>query len=98
MRNLQTDSFVTAGVTTSVDGESGYPIGGGIFNSPGGLGRGDSYTAEVYTPNPTDAQLRANTATHYEDWLRYYLSVYLPEPGASPTADAARATAPSRSA
>jgi protein-glutamine gamma-glutamyltransferase len=87
LRNLQTDSFVTAGVATSVDGESGYPIGGGVFNSPSGLGRGDSYTAEVYTPNPTDAQLRDNTVTHYEDWLRYYLAVYLPEPGAAPTTD-----------
>ena len=35
-----------------------------------GLGRGDSYTAEVYTPSPTERQLRDNAGTHYEDWLR----------------------------
>jgi transglutaminase-like putative cysteine protease len=87
LRNLRTESFVTAGVATAVDGESGYPIGGGVFNSPSGLGRGDSYTAQVYTPNPTDRQLRENTVGHYEDWLRYYLAIYLPEPGAAPTAD-----------
>jgi protein-glutamine gamma-glutamyltransferase len=87
VRNLRTETFVTAGITTSVDGESGYPIGGGVFNSPSGLGRGDSYTAEVYTPQPTDRQLRDNTVDHYEDWMRSYLAVYLPEPGAAPTTD-----------
>jgi protein-glutamine gamma-glutamyltransferase len=87
MRNLKSDTFVTAGIATSIDGESGYPIGAGIFRSPTGLGRGDSYTADVYTPKPTDAQLAANTADHYEDWMRSYLSVYLPEPGATPSAD-----------
>ena len=87
LRNLRTDSFVTAGVATSVDGESGYPIGGGVFQSSSGLGRGDSYTARVYTPNPTDRQLRENTVGHYEDWLRSYLRAYVPEPGAVPTTD-----------
>ena len=55
IRNLRSDSFVTAGIATSVDGEAGYPIGGGVFNAPDGLGRGDSYTAEVYAPSPTRA-------------------------------------------
>ena len=87
MRNLRSDSFVTAGITTSVDGESGYPIGGGVFNAPDGLGRGDSYSAEVYTPSPTERQLRENTDTHYEDWLRSYVAIYLAEPGAAATAD-----------
>jgi len=87
VRNLRSDSFVTAGVTTAVDGESGYPIGGGVFNSPTGLSRGDSYTAEVYAPNPTDRELRDNTVDHYPDWLRYYLATYVLEPGAAPTVD-----------
>ena len=87
LRNLHTDTFVTAGITTSIDGESGFPIGGGVFRSPSGLGRGDSYTAEVYTPKPTDRQLRENTVGHYEDWLRYYLRAYVPEPGSVPTTD-----------
>jgi protein-glutamine gamma-glutamyltransferase len=87
IRNLRSESFVTAGITTRVDGESNYPIGGGVFNSPDGLNRGDSYSAEVYTPSPSDRELRANTDTHYDDLLRSYLAVYLPEPGATPTVD-----------
>ena len=87
VRGLRSESFVTAGVTTSVDGASDYHIGGGVFNSADELGRGDSYTALVYTPKPTDEELRDNDADHYEDWLRYYTAVYLPEPGATPTVD-----------
>ena len=37
VRNLRSDSFVTAGIATEVDGESAYPIGGGVFNAPNGL-------------------------------------------------------------
>jgi transglutaminase-like putative cysteine protease len=87
LRNLRSSSFVTAGITTRVEGESGYPIGGGVFNSPDGLNRGDSYSAEVYTPNPSDRELRVNDDTHYDDWLRSYLAIYLPEPGLTPAAD-----------
>jgi transglutaminase-like putative cysteine protease len=80
VRNLRSDTFVTAGITTAIDGESGgYPIGGGVFNAPKGLNRGDSYTAEVYTPEPSDGQLREDTSTQYEDWMRSYVSIYLPQ-------------------
>jgi transglutaminase-like putative cysteine protease len=85
LRNLRSDSFVTAGITTIVDGESGYPIGGGVFIAPDGLSRGDSYTARVYTPHPTELQLRENTDTFYEDWLRSYLTIYLPDPADAPS-------------
>jgi transglutaminase-like putative cysteine protease len=77
VRNLRSDTFVTAGITTRVDGKSGYPVGGGVYSAVTGLGRGDSYTAVVYTPDPTDRQLEQNSDLHYEDWLRTYLSVYL---------------------
>jgi protein-glutamine gamma-glutamyltransferase len=87
VRNLRSESFVTAGIATIVDGESGYPIGGGVFISPDGLNRGDSYRAEVYTPRPSDRLLRENTDTYYEDWLRRYLTIYLPRPGVAPSAD-----------
>ena len=87
VRNLRSDSFVTAGITTRVDGESSYPIGGGVYNSPNGLNRGDSYTAEVYAPKPSDSELRDDTDEHYEDWLRYYTSMYLAEPRAGSTVD-----------
>lgn len=79
LRNLRSETFVTAGVTTAVRGEASYAAGGGVFNSPSGLGRGDSYVADVYTPRPTDRQLRA-TPVGYEDWLRAYRSTYLAVP------------------
>ena len=88
VRNLRSDTFVTAGITTAIDGESGgYPVGGGVFNSPKGLNRGDSYTADVYTPEPSDGQLREDTSTRYEDWMRSYTSIYLPEERRGQTGD-----------
>ena len=86
VRNLRSDSYVTAGITTDVDGD-GYPIGGGIYISPSGLNRGDSYAADVYAPRPTDAELREDDDTHYEEWLRTYVSIYLATPGSQPVDD-----------
>jgi transglutaminase-like putative cysteine protease len=77
LRNLRTDTFVTAGIATGVRGEEGYPIGGGIYTSTGGLGRGDAYAAEVYTPRPSERQLRAAPTT-YPDWARGYLTAFVP--------------------
>jgi transglutaminase-like putative cysteine protease len=77
LRNLRTDTFVTAGIATGVRGEEGYPVGGGIYTSSGGLGRGDAYKADVYTPRPSERQLRI-APTIYEDWLRGYLTVFVP--------------------
>ena len=36
-------------------GEGGYPIGGGVYNATSRLGRGDAYSADVYTPRPERA-------------------------------------------
>ena len=78
LRNVRTDTFITAGITTSVRGEDGFPIGDGVYRSAGeALGRGDAYEADVYTPRPTDRQLRAAPA-EYEDWLRGFLSLFVP--------------------
>ena len=77
LRNLKTDSFVTAGIATSVRGEDGYPLGGGVFGAASGLGRGDSYEADVYTPQPTERQLR-EAGDDYEDWLRAYTTLFVP--------------------
>jgi len=82
VRNLRSDSFVTAGIATGIDGEVGYPIGGGVFNAPDGLGRGASYSADVYTPNPSERQLREATSTDYKDWMRAYVAIYVAPPGA----------------
>jgi transglutaminase-like putative cysteine protease len=76
LRNLRTETFIAAGITTSVRGEDGFPLGDGVFRSAEDpLGRGDSYAADVYTPRPSERQLRAAGAD-YEDWLRGYLSVF----------------------
>jgi transglutaminase-like putative cysteine protease len=77
LRNLRTDTFVGAGITSAVRGKGGYPIGGGVFNAVDELGRGDGYVADVYTPRPTDRQLRT-AGNSYEDWLRGYLSLFVP--------------------
>ncbi|HTE61484.1 MAG TPA: transglutaminaseTgpA domain-containing protein [Solirubrobacteraceae bacterium] len=77
LRNLRTDTFVTAGVATAVRGEDGFPIGGGVFGASSTLGRGDSYEAEVYTPQPTERQLAA-AGVDYQDWLRSYTTVFVP--------------------
>jgi len=78
LRNLRTDSFVTAGIATSVRGEDGFPIGGGVFGTASELGRGDSYEATVYSPQPTDRQLRAS-GVDYEDRLRAYTTLFVPD-------------------
>jgi transglutaminase-like putative cysteine protease len=77
LRNLRTDSFVTAGIATSIRGEDGFPVGGGVFSAASELGRGDSYEAEVYTPQPTERQLRT-AGTDYDDWLRAYTTLFVP--------------------
>jgi transglutaminase-like putative cysteine protease len=79
LRNLRTDSFVTAGIATSVRGEDGFPIGGGVFAAATRLGRGDSYEADVYTPRPSERQLRA-AGDDYEDWLRSYTTLWVTLP------------------
>ena len=79
IRNLESDTFITAGIATAVRGEPSYPLGGGIFAAPDGIGKGDTYTADVYTPRPSDRQMR-QASTDYEDWLRFYRSVILPPP------------------
>ena len=68
-------------------GEDGYPIGGGIYNATTRLGRGDAYSADVYTPRPEERELR-EAGTSYEDWLRGYLSLFVPaRPGVDPQVD-----------
>ena len=79
VRNLQSDTFITAGTATAVRGEPSYPLGGGIFAAPDGIGKGATYTADVYTPRPTERQLRT-ASTDYEDWLRFYRSMIVPPP------------------
>jgi transglutaminase-like putative cysteine protease len=79
VRNLESDTFVTAGIATAVRGEPSYPLGGGVFAAPDGIGKGATYAADVYTPRPSERQLRT-APTDYEDWLRFYRTVIVPPP------------------
>jgi transglutaminase-like putative cysteine protease len=76
LRNLRTDTFITAGISLEVVGEDGFPAGGGVYGAATELGKGDSYEANVYTPQPTDRQLRA-AGTEYGDWLRQYTTLFV---------------------
>jgi protein-glutamine gamma-glutamyltransferase len=78
LRNLRSDTFVAAGVTTQIGGgEDNYPIGAGVFAAPDGLKSGDSYTAQVYAPRPSEREMRA-AGTDYNDWLTSYRSILMP--------------------
>jgi transglutaminase-like putative cysteine protease len=76
LRNLRSQTFVTAGIATAVQGQLGFPVGGGIFNAASELNRGDSYTADVYTPRPSERQLRDAGPT-YEQWLGSYREIFV---------------------
>jgi transglutaminase-like putative cysteine protease len=78
--NLRSTRFVTAGEANEVTSASRRPVsaGGGTFETASGvLRRGASYRADVYTPRPTPAQLRA-AGTGYgvvdAAWLRVRLT------------------------
>ena len=60
IRNLRTDQFITAGFATDVDIPKldSIPTLDGLYLPPRTLRRGDAYTAEVYTPKPSEAQRR----------------------------------------
>ena len=77
MRNLQSSSFVTAGVATAIRDEQSFPLGGGVFGAPEGLGKGDAYKADVYTPRPTVRELRT-AGDSYDDWTRAYRTIIVP--------------------
>jgi transglutaminase-like putative cysteine protease len=77
LRNLRTQSFVTAGVAMAIRDEQSFPLGGGVFASSDGLGKGAAYKADVYTPRPTVREMRG-AGTSYEDWTRSYRSIIVP--------------------
>ena len=63
VRNLRTRTFVTAGIPTTapdMPGRAAIPNAPpGIYNSSRTLHRGDTYSVNVYTPRPTEKELRA---------------------------------------
>ena len=62
MRNLRTRTFVTAGIATdapAMPNRAAIPNGPpGIWSSSRTLRRGDTYKVSVYTPKPTERELR----------------------------------------
>jgi protein-glutamine gamma-glutamyltransferase len=87
VRNLRTRTFVTAGIPVlppEMPNRAAIPNGPpGIWSSSRTLRRGDSYTAEVYTPRPTERELRA-AGSFYDRDLTAYRSIELDDqPGQS---------------
>jgi transglutaminase-like putative cysteine protease len=83
IRNLRTDQFITAGYATDVEIPRllTVPTSDGLYLPSRTLRRGDAYTAEVYTPRPTEAQ-RRRAGTEYPTDLASYVGVDTNVPGA----------------
>lgn len=80
VRDLRTSAYVTAGTALRIDDSPRYAIP----SSPGtfatgrdALRRGDSYTAEVYTPHPSLREL-GSAGTDYPPFVDPYLTMELP--------------------
>jgi transglutaminase-like putative cysteine protease len=93
VRNLRSRTFITAGIPTippSMPNHAAIPNGPpGIYLSSRTLRRGDTYTAQVYTPKPTDKELKAAGAYYDRDFDDYLTIDVLdkslePYPGAPP--------------
>jgi transglutaminase-like putative cysteine protease len=80
VRNLRTQTFVTAGVACAIfsRGLSWLPLGDGTYASMSReLRRGDAYGAMVYTPNPNGRE-RQDAARIYPATMGRYTAVDLP--------------------
>ena len=77
IRNLRTDQFITAGYASDVDIPrlSDVPTMDGLYLAPRTLRRGDTYTAEVYTPRPPQNQ-RRRAGTDFDPSLSAYTTFY----------------------
>ncbi len=81
MRGLRSEQFLTAGFAKDI-GDSpvpAVPAGTGTFQTGGRpLRPGDTYTANVYSPRPTPAELRTAGALYPQNVLGEPLSIELP--------------------
>ena len=92
VRNLRTQTFITAGVACAIDSPrlGSLPLGDGTYASMSReLRRGDAYGALVYTPNPNGAERRAAPRT-YPATMQRYTRIELPQ-GLPPDPDPAAA-------
>ena len=91
VRNLRSRTFVAAGTPIDINlpGRFDAPTGvAGIYAAQRSLRRGDVYTADVYTPQPTRRELRA-AGTDYDDSLRPYLAFRTLVAGVGPSGSGA---------
>ena len=83
VRNLRSNTFVTAGiprVAPDMPNRAAIPNGpAGIYVSSRTLRRGDTYTVDVYTPKPTERELRA-AGSFYDRNLDQYRAIEIAEP------------------
>jgi protein-glutamine gamma-glutamyltransferase len=91
VRNLRTQTFITAGVACRIDKArvNWLPLGDGTYASMSReLRRGDAYGALVYTPNPNGRERREAERTYPAGMQRFtHIVVPPPSPPASaPTA------------
>ena len=82
VRNLRTQTFVTAGVACLIDSRlSWLPLGDGTYASASReLRRGDAYGAYVYTPAPNGRE-RREAGREYPYTLQRYTRIEVPGPG-----------------
>ena len=82
IRNLRSDMFITAGYASDVDIPRHFdiPTADGLYRSPRTLRRGDTYTAEVYTPRPPQNQ-RERVSTDFDSSLSAYTTIYTTQLG-----------------
>jgi transglutaminase-like putative cysteine protease len=79
VRNLRSRTFITAGISAApvMPNRAAIPNGPpGIWVSSRTLRRGDTYTANVYTPKPTERELRA-AGTFYDRELGNFRTIEL---------------------
>jgi transglutaminase-like putative cysteine protease len=88
VRNLRSPMFLTAGVTCAINsqGLDQLPLGDGTYVSDTRqLRRGDSYSALVYTPRPTESDLQASARGFTPSGMLPYTQLELPEPRSGDT-------------
>jgi transglutaminase-like putative cysteine protease len=85
VRNLRSRTFITAGIPIlppEMPNRAAIPNGPpGIWSSSRTLRRGDSYTVPVYTPRPTERELRAAGSFYDRDFSAYQTIELEDQPG-----------------
>ena len=84
VRSLSTQFVLGAGVILDVDGVASRPASDGTTRMLAGnrLEQGDSYSVQVYAPNPTKAQMERSPTGYGTNMVRY-TSIQLPNEGES---------------